>query len=655
MPTSSAATIDLLVIGFMMLQSGPAPDFHAIRERHYGTGTKVTRFRCFANSSVRVDEHFSGGRFVIIMASGTRVDSRLCSFHGSVFSRVDSGSQGVTMSADAVTLYAALLRGEITGDAALQTAHRMLELVMDSIPQAIFWKDTDRAYLGCNKVFADLAGLEPGEVIGKSDLDMPWADHDAVHFRDWDQIVIDSGKPQFGIVERIHLQDGTALRMETNKVPLLDFDGVVVGILGTSADVSDRVQAEEELRQNLEELDERVHLRTAELSRANHILRREVDERVRLQAEERQQRAYAEAMRETAAAISRSLDLDDVLDDALVGVERLMSYDLGAAVLLDDENNPVLAHYRAQFGYRTSDIDLTLIAELEKPDEALLLVDIQSTEMDLANCRGLCPAAGSIVVAPMTVGGQLIGYLVAESATRGFFSDVHAERLQTVADQAAAAISNARLYSRAAELAAVDERQRLAHDLHDSVSQTLWTASLLSGSFSQADIPDDEVRKKMQSIEVLTKGALAEMRALLLELRPAALEEASLEDLMYQLVAAFESHIALNVNVGVSHIDSISIDAKLALYRIAQEALNNVARHANAKEVSLELAVRSRCIELTVTDDGCGYQADEVSSDHMGLVIMAERAEKVGGTLELETSPGAGSTVRIRVPLGTGW
>ncbi len=559
------------------------------------------------------------------------------------------------MSADAVTLYAALLRGEITGDAALKTAHRMLELVMDSIPQAIFWKDIDRNYLGCNKVFADLAELEPGELIGKNDLDMPWADHEAVHFRDWDQIVIESGKPQFGISERIHLRDGTVLRMETNKVPLLDFDGVVVGILGTAEDVSDRVRDEEELRQNVEELDERVHLRTAELSRANHILRREVDERVRLQAEERQQRSYAEAMRETAAAISRSLDLDDVLDETLVGVERLMSHDLGAAILLDDENNPVLAHYRAQFGYGTSEIDLTLIAELEKSDETFLVVDIQSAELELAKCRGLCPEAGSVIVAPMTVGHQLIGYIVAESATRGFFSDIHAGRLQTVADQAAAAISNARLYSRAAELAAVDERQRLAHDLHDSVSQTLWTASLLSGSFSRGDIPDDDVRKKMQSIEVLTKGALAEMRALLLELRPAALEEASLEDLMHQLVAAFESHIALKVNVGVSPIDSISIEAKLALYRIAQEALNNVARHANATEVSLVLAVRSRGVELTVSDDGCGYQADKVSSDHMGLAIMAERADKVGGTLELETSPGGGSTVRIRVPLGSAW
>ena len=147
---------------------------------------------------------------------------------------------------DTVAVYTSLLGGNLQGTEALRAAQQMLSLVMDNIPIAIFWKDLESRYLGCNQVFADLAGLEPEEMIGKTDLDMPWGSLDADHFRDWDRRVMDSGKPKFGILEIIHRRDGTALQIETNKVPLLDSGGRVIGLLGTSEDVTEKLRAEEE-------------------------------------------------------------------------------------------------------------------------------------------------------------------------------------------------------------------------------------------------------------------------------------------------------------------------------------------------------------------------------------------------------------------------
>ena len=558
---------------------------------------------------------------------------------------------------DAVTVYASVLRGEVEGTEALQATHQMLSLVMDSIPQAIFWKDLNSAYLGCNRVFADVAGLEPAQLLGKTDLDMAWADHGAHDFLDWDRYVMETGEPEFGIVELLHRPDGIAMSIETNKIPLVGFDGEIVGILGTFEDITEKLRAEEELRQSFEELDERVRLRTQELSRANNTLRREIDERVRLQAEERQQRAYADALRETAAAISSSLDPDDVLEEVLVGAERLLSHDLGAVILFDateDGSGTELAHYRARFGYgpgsedlSAESLDLTVINELQANGGSSSIIGVGPD----AGMRGLWRDARSMIVAPMAVGGQLIGVLVAESATPGLFDAGHLERLGAVADQAAAAISNARLFERTAEMAAVDERQRLARELHDSVSQTLWSAALLAGTLAEVEFEDDEVASNVALIKTLTRGAVAEMRTLLLELRPHALEEASLDELIDQLIAGLESRKNVSVDADLAEAVPVSTETKLALYRIAQEALNNISRHAEATEVTATLSLRSKTVILNITDNGRGFPTPDPRSDRLGLSIMRERAADIGAELTVTSHEGRGTEVQVIAPL----
>jgi PAS domain S-box-containing protein len=545
-------------------------------------------------------------------------------------------------------MYAALLHGELSGDDALAASQQMLQILMDSTANAVFWKDVDSRYLGCNKVFASFAGVEPAMLTGKNDRDMPWADHEEFNsdwFIDWDRVVIETGEPRFGILEQLQRSDGENRWLETNKVPLRDLNGDVIGILGTFEDVTDRHVAQQELQRTLDELDERVQQRTTELVRANESLRREVEDRVRLQAEERQQRAYAEALRDTAGAMSATFDLDGVTEQVLAGVERLVSNDLTGVVLVGPDGSHELSRHHVGFGYDAEAIEaaardlesLSVISGLSSGPGPVIVEDPD---------RALGPAR-SVLGARIRVADQLVGYLFAESATPGFFTDGHADRLGAVADLAGAAISNSVLAGRSSELAAAEERQRLARELHDAVNQTLWTASLTAESVLR-DLEDgSEFQVRIERLSQLTRGALAEMRALLLEMRPSELANIALDELIEYLLAGLECRRTLDVTVD---LDPVRLDpaAHITFYRIAQEGLGNVARHADATSLTVKLT-KGDSTELVISDDGSGFDPDQVPAGHFGLNIMKERADSVGAEFEVVSTLGEGTTLRLVV------
>ena len=544
-------------------------------------------------------------------------------------------------------LYRSLLQGgELSGGDALAASQRMLQVLMDSMTNAVFWKDTGSRYLGCNNVFAKFAGFDPDVLIGKSDLDMPWADDaefDSEWFMDWDRVVMDSGEPRFGILERLMRADGEVRWLETNKVPLREANGDIIGVLGTFEDVTDRRNAEDELKLTLDELDERVQRRTTELERANEALRREVEDRIRLQAGERQQRAYAEALRDTAAAMSKTLGVEAVTEQALFGVERLVSNDLAAIVLLTAEGVPELIHETTSYGYvdqpiDSASIDVGSLSIVERLSDEAGPVAVEDPKCSIGPAR--C-ALG----ARMQVADKVIGYLLVESATAEFFTDSHADRLRAVADQAAAALSNAQLAGRVSELAAAEERQRLARDLHDAVNQTLWTAALTAESLLTQVDEDSEIATRVDRLRKLTRGALSEMRALLLELRPLELAGVDLGELIGHLVTALEGRRSLDVQV---ELDALKLEpgAHVAVYRIAQEAISNVAQHAEADTLRVRLNAGPP-VELVVEDDGTGFDYDRLPAGHFGLRNMRDRAGAIGADFSMYSEPGRGTTVRV--------
>jgi PAS domain S-box-containing protein len=202
---------------------------------------------------------------------------------------------------------------------------------------------------------------------------------------------------------------------------------------------------------------------------------------------------------------------------------------------------------------------------------------------------------------------------------------------------------------RAREQATADERNRLARDLHDAVSQTLFSASLISEVLPKLwEKNPAEGRKRLEEVRQLTRGALAEMRTLLLELRPDSLVEAEIGYLLTQLGESITGRSRVPVQVSVKGTCSFPIEVKIALYRIAQEALNNVVKHAHASEAKVDLLCSGEGFTMKVIDNGKGFITRTVSPASLGIGIMRERAREIGARLSIISSPGKGSIVTVR-------
>ncbi|MFP4344434.1 MAG: GAF domain-containing protein [Anaerolineales bacterium] len=256
---------------------------------------------------------------------------------------------------------------------------------------------------------------------------------------------------------------------------------------------------------------------------------------------------------------------------------------------------------------------------------------------------------------PLIIKDELYGALVLYYLEPREFSEEDIGLGMALGGQVALAIENARLRANAEQMAVAAERNRLARDLHDAVTQTLFSASLIAEVLPVLwERNPEEGHRRLQELRELTRGALAEMRTLLLELRPATLVEAEMGELLRQLAEAITGRARLPVDLQVSGGDApLPAEVKVAFYRIAQEALNNVVKHAGASQVSIayEADGDGRGVRLAIRDDGQGFDPAAIPPDHLGVSIMNERAENVGARLNIVSETGEGTEVAVVWPL----
>jgi PAS domain S-box-containing protein len=223
--------------------------------------------------------------------------------------------------------------------------------------------------------------------------------------------------------------------------------------------------------------------------------------------------------------------------------------------------------------------------------------------------------------------------------------------LKAVADQAAVALENARLFAEARGKAALEERQRLARELHDSVSQALYGIALGARTARKLLHQNPQlVADPLDYVLSLADAGLAEMRALIFELRPESLETEGLVAALEKQAAALRARHEIEVTTSLCDEPGAPPEVKETVYRIAQEALHNTVKHARANSVGLELVCNEGSLSLEVSDDGVGFDSDGEFPGHLGLRSMRERAQRVGGTLTIETSPGGGTRIRAQIP-----
>lgn len=380
----------------------------------------------------------------------------------------------------------------------------------------------------------------------------------------------------------------------------------------------------------------------------------DITNRKALEAAEREQRRFAEALLDTAEVLTSTLDPDEVLDRILANVDRVVPHDT-ASVTLYEAGRLQIARRRSDDKRRTQEIaaenqlqleDIPLMRQSIKSDEAIIIADLQMEEQFQAAAAQAKVRAYAGV--PILLQKKIIGYINVFDRGAHAFTQEDASRLTAFAQQSAIAIQNARIYRQSQELAAFEERQRLARELHDSVSQTLFTSSAMAESALRRW--DKDLRRShelLEEVHHLTITALSQMRILLLELRPESLIKVSLQQLFTQYLEPIQSRRGFKLEMQIDDGPPLPPNVQIAVYRITQETLNNIEKHARATMVNVIVHDYSDRLELIIRDNGTGFDINQVSATSLGLEIMYERAASIDGSLHIESQVGEGTQVTL--------
>ena len=260
----------------------------------------------------------------------------------------------------------------------------------------------------------------------------------------------------------------------------------------------------------------------------------------------------------------------------------------------------------------------------------------------------------SELILPITVKGRTIGVLDAQSEQINGFDQTDAEMLQALANQAGIAIENVRLHEQAKHVAILEERQRLARDLHDSVTQSLYGLNLYAeAAMGHLDLAQlDQVRQHLNDIQNTAQESLAEVRLLIYELRPPVLEQEGLVTALQNRLYSVENRAELKSNLKSNLKERLPLSVEEGLYRIALEALNNTIKHAQAKKVEINILRDMETVTIEISDDGKGFDPTTACQDGcLGILSMQERASVQDWIFRLDSSPGAGTRIRVEVKL----
>ena len=261
-------------------------------------------------------------------------------------------------------------------------------------------------------------------------------------------------------------------------------------------------------------------------------------------------------------------------------------------------------------------------------------------------------ASRTLMCVPLVIKDETIGMLILGHHQANYWDEEEKGLVQAFANQAAVAIVNAELYEKAGEAATLEERTRLARELHDSATQSLYSATLFSeaGKELAAAGDIDSARHYLTRVGEVVHQALKDMRLLVFQLRPPVLEKDGLVMALQHRLDAVEKRAGMDARLISDQLPHLSDPVSEELYSITIEALNNVLKHSQADKVRITIRYDQGGLELEVRDDGQGFDPEAAYNGGMGLTNMAERAEKLGADLTIDASPDKGTCIRVIVP-----
>jgi signal transduction histidine kinase len=375
-----------------------------------------------------------------------------------------------------------------------------------------------------------------------------------------------------------------------------------------------------------------------------------------------------EALNAVATVVSRSFDLSTVLQDAL---EKILEYTIiqAGAVCLYPENigsQPASPSFteshldlKAQLGFDSQELnELEQVVNGEVLQHAVEFAnddDPASASQSLEILNLFEDRFGHLIAVPLFARKRRLGYLLGKCHKNEVVSEQEQALLASIGLQIGVAVENAQLYAQSQQVAVLEERQRLARDLHDSVTQALYGVMLYSdaaaGQLDRGQV--EAAHTHINNTQETAQQALAEMRLLIHELRPPILEREGLEAAIANRLETVESRAGLKTRFQFDLVRRLDAQTEEGLYRITLEALNNALKHADAREILVLLNFDGESLHLEVRDDGAGFDPETIEMSGLGLPTMKERAAALGGSLNIESAVGEGTCISVEVPYGS--
>jgi PAS domain S-box-containing protein len=501
----------------------------------------------------------------------------------------------------------------------LLIAERKYLTIFENLDDSILLSQDD-TWTDCNPKTMEIFGCRREDIIGHGPLEFsPPRQPDGRDSREkaLEKIfTAQAGNPQ--VFEWKHMKlDGTVFDAEVN-LNHIEIEGVP-GLLTIVRDISEHKKAQEELQRAHNELETRVEQRTSELLKANVLLEGEMVQRRQAEEALRQSEVKYRHLVENANSIILEINTSGNVTFLNKFAQEFFGY--GEAEILGHSVIGTIFPARDSLGKNLEAMIEDMVHHPEK----------------YAHNEG----------ENMRRNGERVWIVWTNQPLydeEGHISNILCIGINRTEQKRTEEI----LAQQTKEQIATAERNRLARDLHDAVSQTLFSASLIAEVLPRIwERNPEDGRRQLKEVRQLTRGALAEMRTLLLELRPSSLIEAELPNLLNQLAESINSQSRFPVIVSIEGQFSFPPVVKVALYRIAQEALNNVSKHAGAMQANVNLLCESDKITLKITDDGRGFDMTGVPSDSLGLGIMRERAEDILASLSVQSKMGQGTEVKV--------
>jgi signal transduction histidine kinase len=446
-------------------------------------------------------------------------------------------------------------------------------------------------------------------------------------------------------------------------VPLVAKGKIVGGIVLNTRE--DRVLSEEE-ESLLIAVGQQIGLaienaRLLELERAQH-------------AEAHRRQEVAEGLRETLAVLNSDAPLARTLSFIITQACRLMQCEASSLFQLESPQGPLTiqascgldAEYaravrfapgQGGAGRALAERKPVAVSDAEQAVEAMRQDPSTGSEMDRESLERMIRSTGyrALLSVPLIVQNEGYGGITLYYRSPRQFTDEEVQLAASIGVQAAMAIENARLREQAGQTAAVEERNRLARELHDSVAQSLYSVTLYAEAAARLTSSGETsgVAEHLRELGTTARDALREMRLLIFELSPPALEKSSLADAIQSRLDAVEARGGISVKLRVEGTERLQKECRQELYQIAQEALNNALKHSRAQAVTIHLEYGQKETRLSIRDDGVGFRPDQAQkSGGRGLRSMRERVQRIGATLAVESRPSGGTEISVTAPSG---